>query len=72
MELQLKILQAVLPLISNYENIHGELLSDALILVHKLQDPKSPVVYHTASATFRQMVINTFEKVANEDIQSIF
>ena len=67
MELQLKILQTVLPLVTNYGCIHGDVLSDALLLVYKLQDIKSPIVSNTASATFRQLLVCTFEKAVRED-----
>ena len=65
--LQLKMLQTVLPLVSNYE-IHGDSLADAMLLVYKLQESKtSPIVSNTAAATFRQMIFNTYEKLIAED-----
>ena len=67
MELQLKILQTILPLITNYKSIHGEDLGDALVLCYKLQDTKVPVVNNTAMATFRQLIIYVFEKLEQED-----
>ncbi|KAI8899774.1 hypothetical protein BC833DRAFT_656820 [Globomyces pollinis-pini] len=63
-DLQLKILQTILPLVTNYTHVHDELLADALLLCYKLQDSKISVVTNTASATFRQLVIHTFEKLA--------
>ncbi|KAJ3326711.1 hypothetical protein HDU76_012716, partial [Blyttiomyces sp. JEL0837] len=67
MELQLKILQTVVPLMTNYVNLHGEAVAEALVLCFKLQDTKSPIVNGTASATLRQLIIHTFEKVVIED-----
>ena len=63
MEVQVKILQTVLPLVSNY-SIHGQTLADTLLLAHSLHDTKSPIVSNTASTTLRQMIIITFEKIA--------
>ncbi|KAJ3156735.1 hypothetical protein HDU86_003501 [Geranomyces michiganensis] len=67
MELQLKVLQIVIPLLSNYRNIHGEVLAEALLLCFRLQETKSPVVNNTAAATVRQMITFVFEKVASEN-----
>lgn len=67
LEIQLKILQTVLPLVSTYKSIHGECLADALLLVYKLQETKSPIVSNTAATTLRQMIVSTFEKVVVED-----
>ncbi|TPX54493.1 hypothetical protein PhCBS80983_g05899 [Powellomyces hirtus] len=67
MELQLKVLQTVIPLLSNYRSIHGEVLAEALLLVFRLQETKSPVVNNTAAATVRQMVTFVFEKVSSEN-----
>ncbi|KAK5671263.1 Endocytosis and vacuole integrity protein [Batrachochytrium dendrobatidis] len=69
MELQLKILQTILPLITNYHSVHGEVLADALLLCYRLQDTKTPVVNSTAAATFRQLVIYAFEKLSIEDFK---
>ncbi|KAI8586711.1 hypothetical protein BDZ88DRAFT_427821 [Geranomyces variabilis] len=67
LELQLKVLQTVIPLLSNYRNIHGEVLAEALLLCFRLQETKSPVVNNTAAATVRQMITFVFEKVASEN-----
>ncbi|KAJ3021237.1 hypothetical protein HKX48_008942 [Thoreauomyces humboldtii] len=67
MELQLKILQTIIPLLSNYRQIHGEVLAEALLLCFRLQETKSAVVNNTAAATVRQMVTSVFEKVAAEN-----
>ncbi|KAI8800949.1 hypothetical protein BJ742DRAFT_839590 [Cladochytrium replicatum] len=65
-DIQLKILQTMLPLMTNYETLHGEVLSEILFLCFKLQDPKHPIVNNTASATLRQVVIQVFDKMAHE------
>ncbi|CAI2181355.1 20085_t:CDS:10 [Funneliformis geosporum] len=66
-EIQLKILQTVPPLLSNYQALHGDLLAEALLICFRLHDSKIVVVNNTAAATLRQLVINIFEKVQEED-----
>ncbi|CAG8503304.1 19215_t:CDS:10 [Racocetra persica] len=66
-EIQLKILQTIPPLLSNYKALHGDLLAEALLICFRLQDSKVLVVNNTAAATLRQLVINIFEKVQEED-----
>lgn len=61
-EVQLKVLQTVLPLVTNYDCIRGELLNTALLICFKLQESKVPMVNNTAAATLRQLVIVTFDK----------
>ncbi|KAF9191924.1 hypothetical protein BGZ51_006482 [Haplosporangium sp. Z 767] len=51
-EIQLKMLQTILPLLTNY-NVHGE----SVVFVN-----------NTAAATLRQLVIYIFEKVGEEDL----
>ncbi|KAJ1971709.1 Endocytosis and vacuole integrity protein, partial [Dimargaris xerosporica] len=63
-EIQLKILQILLPLLSNYTNIHDQMLAQALQLCFRLHDSKIVVVNNTAAATLRQLVILVFERVA--------
>nr|KAJ3419938.1 hypothetical protein HK105_006316 [Polyrhizophydium stewartii] len=67
MDLQLKILQTILPLITIYQSVSGDTLADALLLCYRLQDTKTAVVNSTAAATFRQLVIHAFEKLALMD-----
>ncbi|KAI8578525.1 hypothetical protein K450DRAFT_272753 [Umbelopsis ramanniana AG] len=66
-EIQLKILQTILPLLTNYHTIHGDVLAEALLICFRLQDSKVVVVNNTAAATLRQLVIHVFDKVAKED-----
>jgi hypothetical protein len=61
-DLQLKILQTILPLVTNYPQVHGNILSTALILCFKLHDSKVIVVSSSAVATFRQLILYAFEK----------
>ncbi|KAF9430242.1 hypothetical protein BGZ94_007779 [Podila epigama] len=67
-EIQLKILQTILPLLTNYD-VHGESLAEALLLCFRLQDSRVIFVNNTAAATLRQLVIYIFEKVGEEDIR---
>ncbi|KAG0005765.1 hypothetical protein BGZ65_010239, partial [Modicella reniformis] len=66
-EIQLKILQTILPLLTNY-NVHKEALAEALLLCFRLQDSRVVFVNNTAAATLRQLVIYIFEKVGTEDL----
>ncbi|KAG1830278.1 guanine nucleotide exchange factor in Golgi transport N-terminal-domain-containing protein [Suillus subalutaceus] len=84
-EIQLRILQTLVSLITNFPSIHGELLgevhsvyysrylsgylSKALLLCFKLQDSMIAVVSSTAAATLRQLVMFIFGKMVNEDRQ---
>jgi hypothetical protein len=70
-DLQLKILQVILPLVVNQE-ISCLLIVDLIMLCYKLQDTKAPVVNHTAEATFRQLVIFVFEKVSIKPTEEMF
>lgn len=70
-DLQLKILQVILPLVVNQE-ISSTLLVDLITLCYKLQETKAPVVNHTAEATFRQLVIFAFEKVTANPLQEVY
>ncbi|KAG1868360.1 hypothetical protein DFJ58DRAFT_698074 [Suillus subalutaceus] len=68
-DIQLRILQTLVSLITNFPFIHGELLGEALLLCFKLQDSRIAVVSSTAAATLRQLVMFIFEKMVNEDRQ---
>lgn len=73
-EIQLKILQLILPLLTNYDCIYDELLSQALLIAFRLQESKIAVVSSTAAATLRQLVILVFDKLAKDadkDTQNI-
>lgn len=67
MDLQLKVLQTLLPLIGTYTEINGDLVSDVFQICFKLSESKFPAVSNTAAATIRQLVVLVFEKVAVED-----
>lgn len=67
-EIQLKVLQILLPLLSNYRTVHGEVLGEMFVLCFRLLESKSSVVQNTAAATLRQMVIQVFEKMKQEDL----
>ncbi|KAJ1650884.1 Endocytosis and vacuole integrity protein [Dispira simplex] len=68
-DMQLKTLQLLLPLLANYPGICGPVLSQALTLCCRLQESKIVVVNNTAAATLRQLVILVFEKVAKDSTQ---
>ncbi|KAI8613010.1 hypothetical protein BC830DRAFT_514901 [Chytriomyces sp. MP71] len=67
-QIHLKVLQTVLPLLTGYKNVGGEVIAEALMLCYHMQESKTtPVVNSIASATLRQVVLYTFEKVEGED-----
>ncbi|KAI0048499.1 hypothetical protein FA95DRAFT_1517415 [Auriscalpium vulgare] len=66
-DIQLKILQTLLSLVTNFPAIHGKLLGDALLLCFKLQESRIGVVSSTAAATLRQLVMFVVDKVVEED-----
>ncbi|KAJ1862714.1 Endocytosis and vacuole integrity protein [Coemansia sp. RSA 989] len=68
MDIQVKILQMVLPLVTMYDNcVYGETLVDALHLCLALQKSRDPVVSNTAAAILRQVVVAVFDRVVAED-----
>ncbi|KAJ4490805.1 hypothetical protein J3R30DRAFT_3752338 [Lentinula aciculospora] len=66
-DIQLKILQTLLGLITNYLQVHDALLGDALLLCFKLQESRIAVVSSTAAATLRQLVMVVMDKMVDED-----
>ncbi|KAG8863454.1 hypothetical protein FRB96_008194 [Tulasnella sp. 330] len=66
-DIQLKVLQALLSLLTNYTDVHDELLGDALLLCFRLQESRIAVVSSTAAATLRQLVMFVFDKVVEAD-----
>ncbi|TFY51708.1 hypothetical protein EVG20_g10873, partial [Dentipellis fragilis] len=66
-DIQLKILQTLLSLITNFPPIHGRLLGDALLLCFRLHESRIAVVSSTAAATLRQLVMFVVDKVVDED-----
>ncbi|KZT30047.1 hypothetical protein NEOLEDRAFT_1153423 [Neolentinus lepideus HHB14362 ss-1] len=66
-DIQLRILQTLTSLITNFPAIHGPLLGDALLLCFKLQESRIAVVSSTAAATLRQLVMFIVDKVVDED-----
>lgn len=70
LDVQLKILQTLPPLLQLYSNdIRGPLLAVALEVCDTLQASKAPVVSSTAEATFQQLVTTVYDRVSNEDAQ---
>jgi len=66
-DIQLKILQTLLSLITNFSSVHGRLLADALLVCFKLHESRIAVVSSTAAATLRQLVMFVVDKVSEED-----
>ncbi|KAJ7664366.1 hypothetical protein DFH06DRAFT_322458 [Mycena polygramma] len=66
-DIQLRILQTLLSLVTNFPAVHGNLLGEALLLCFKLQESKIAVVSSTAAATLRQLVMFVFDKMVDED-----
>ncbi|KAJ3930574.1 MAG: hypothetical protein NXY57DRAFT_300956 [Lentinula lateritia] len=66
-DIQLKILQTLLGLITNYLEVHDTLLGNALLLCFKLQESRIAVVSSTAAATLRQLVMVVMDKMVDED-----
>ncbi|KAI9839982.1 MAG: hypothetical protein M1819_000174 [Sarea resinae] len=68
LDVQLKILQSLPPLLQNYADaLTGELLGSALHVCSTLQGSKTAVVSSTAAATLQQLSVSVFDKVAAED-----
>ncbi|KAG8736515.1 hypothetical protein FRC10_009226 [Ceratobasidium sp. 414] len=68
-DIQLKILQTLLSLLTNFPDIHDDLLGEALLLCFRLQDSRIAVVSSTAAATLRQLVMFIFDKLIAEQRQ---
>jgi len=71
-DIQLRILQTLVSLITNFPAIHDDLLGDALLLCFKLQESKIVVVSSTAAATLRQLVMFVVDKMVTEDRRDDF
>ncbi|KAK1754026.1 hypothetical protein QBC47DRAFT_423809 [Echria macrotheca] len=68
LDVQLKILQALPSLLSNYAaDVRGELLITALNICFILQSSKNAIVNNTSAATLQQLVVSVFDKVVAED-----
>jgi hypothetical protein len=67
-ETQLKILQTLTALHQNYPSeVNGDVLGVVLEICATLQSSKNTSVSKTAAATFQQLVISVFERVAAID-----
>ncbi|KAK0615301.1 hypothetical protein B0T17DRAFT_593023 [Bombardia bombarda] len=68
LDVQLKILQALPSLLSNYAvDVKGGLLVTALNICFILQSSKNAIVNNTSAATLQQLVVSVFDKVVVED-----
>lgn len=67
-ELQLRLLQTVIVLVTSKScNLHGQSLSQAIVLCFRLHFTKNEVTNNTAEATIRQVVSLVFDRVVSED-----
>jgi len=72
LDVQLKILQALPSLLSNYAaDVRGDLLVTALNICFILQSSKNAIVNNTSAATLQQLVVSVFDKVVTEDSECI-
>ncbi|KAL1888762.1 Endocytosis and vacuole integrity protein [Ceratocystis pirilliformis] len=68
LDVQLKILQALPPLLTNYaDDVQNELLVTALNICFVLQTSKNAIVNNTSAATLQQLIVAVFDKVVAED-----
>ncbi|KAL1711433.1 guanine nucleotide exchange factor in Golgi transport N-terminal-domain-containing protein [Schizophyllum commune] len=65
-DIQLRILQTILSLVTNFSEIHGQQLADALLVCFRLHESRIAVVSSTAAATLRQLVMFVVDKMAGE------
>ncbi|WVW80931.1 hypothetical protein I302_102922 [Kwoniella bestiolae CBS 10118] len=63
-DIQLKILQTLLSILTYNKDVHDEVLGNALLLCFKLQDSRVSVVSSTAAATLRQAVMLIFDRLS--------
>ncbi|WVQ85868.1 hypothetical protein IAT38_008036 [Cryptococcus sp. DSM 104549] len=63
-DIQLKILQTLLSILTFNKDVHDEVLGNALLLCFKLQDSRVNVVSSTAAATLRQAVMLIFDRIS--------
>lgn len=64
-DIQLKILQTLLSILTYCKGMHGDTLGTALLLCFKLQDSRVNVVSSTAAATLRQAIMVVFDRIAD-------
>ncbi|OCF31812.1 hypothetical protein I316_06619 [Kwoniella heveanensis BCC8398] len=69
-DIQLKILQTLLSILTYNRDVHDEVLGNALLLCFKLQDSRVSVVSSTAAATLRQAVMSIFDRVSPSSVTS--
>ncbi|ADV19956.1 hypothetical protein I305_00461 [Cryptococcus gattii E566] len=64
-DIQLKLLQTLLSILTFNTDVHDDVLGNALLLCFKLQDSRVSVVSSTAAATLRQAVMLIFNRVSS-------
>ncbi|KAK9238679.1 hypothetical protein V1525DRAFT_400225 [Lipomyces kononenkoae] len=69
-EIQLKILQSLPPLIEKYgSSLRGDLLAKTIQICSILQSSKIAVVVNTAAATLQQLSVAVFDEIITEDMK---
>ncbi|WVQ70582.1 hypothetical protein IAR50_000101 [Cryptococcus sp. DSM 104548] len=64
-DIQLKILQTLLSILTFDKDVHDEVLGNTLLLCFKLQESRVSVVSSTAAATLRQAVMLIFDRLSS-------
>ncbi|VDB92020.1 unnamed protein product [Peniophora sp. CBMAI 1063] len=64
-DIQLRVLQTLLNLLTAYKDIYGPTLASGLRVAFKLHESRTPVVASTAAATLRQLVMHVLDKLSS-------
>ncbi|ORY29654.1 guanine nucleotide exchange factor in Golgi transport N-terminal-domain-containing protein [Naematelia encephala] len=65
-DIQLRLLQTLLSILTFNRDVHDEVLGNALLLCFKLQESRVSVVSSTAAATLRQAVMIVFDRITSD------
>lgn len=66
-DIQLRVLQSLLPMLSNYPSIHQNDLYLMFYICFQLNESKVSMINNSASATLRQIVIYIFDRMEKTD-----
>ncbi|KZV66097.1 hypothetical protein PENSPDRAFT_689284 [Peniophora sp. CONT] len=64
-DIQLRVLQTLLNLLTSFKDVQGDTLSDGLRVAFRLHESRTPVVASTAAATLRQLVMHVLDKLSS-------
>lgn len=64
-DIQLRVLQTLLNLLTSFKDIYGPTLADGLRVAFRLHESRTPVVASTAAATLRQLVMHVLDKLSS-------